>query len=140
MYQKRNNVPKFWPVARKGTKYLAIADHNQNESIPLVIVVRDLLKLVKNKKELKRLLNEKQIQINHREIRETNFPVCLFDILSFPQMKKHYRMILSKGKKAVLEEVSEKKAETKIFKVMDKKMLSKNAVQFNLTNGRNIIS
>ena len=55
MYLKRKNIGKFWPVPRKGTKYLAVPNHNNNEAISLVVVMRDVLKLVRNKKELKRL-------------------------------------------------------------------------------------
>ena len=69
---KRQGIGKFWPIKRKGTAYLAVATHNQKESIPLVVVLRDVLKIVKNKKELKRALNDKQILINQKEIRETN--------------------------------------------------------------------
>ena len=57
MHIKRKNIGKFWPVPRKGTKYLAVPSHNNSESISLVVVIRDVLKLVRNKKELKRLLN-----------------------------------------------------------------------------------
>ena len=43
MYLKRHKIGKFWPVPRKGTKYLAVATHNKNDAIPLVVVVRDVL-------------------------------------------------------------------------------------------------
>ncbi len=137
---KRNKIEKFWPIPRKGTKYLAVATHNKNEAIPLVVVMRDVLKLVKNKKELKRLLNEKEIQINHKEIRETNYPVCLFDVINLPEIKKNYRAMLSKSKKMIFEEISEEESKTKVFKVIKKKTLSKKETQLNLMHGKNIIS
>jgi len=140
MHLKRHNIGKFWPIARKGTKYLAVAKHNQNEAIPLVVAVRDVLKVVRNKRELKRLLNEKKVQINHKEIRETNYPVCLFDVISFPDSKKNYRTMLSKDKKMIFEEVHGKDSETKIFKVLDKKMLPGKIIQINLMHGKNIVS
>ncbi len=139
-YLKRQKIGKFWPVPRKGTKYLAVATHNKKESIPLVVVLREVLKFVRNKKELKRLLNEKQIMINHKEIRETNYPVCLFDIISFPEIKKNYKVSLSEHKKMIFEEVSDKESETKIYKVINRKILPKGKIQLNLIQGKNIIT
>ena len=58
MHFKRKTIGKFWPIARKGTKYVAVPDHNQYESLPLVVVIRDMLKLVRTTKELKKLLED----------------------------------------------------------------------------------
>ena len=140
MHLKRNKIGKFWPVERKGTKYLTVSAHNQNESIPLVVVMRDVLKIVRNKKELQRLINEKSIKINQKEIKETNYPVSLFDTINLLTIKKNYQAILSKNKKMIFEEISEKDAETKIFKVINKKILPGKKIQLNLLQGKNIIS
>jgi len=140
MYLKRNNIPKFWPIPRKGTKYLAVASHNQEESIPLVVVMREILKLVKNKKELQRAINEKQIIINHKTIKNVNYPISIFDVISLPLVKKNFKVWLSDKKKIIFEEVTDKEAETKIFKVLNKKIISGNKIQLNLMNGININS
>lgn len=136
----RQNIGKFWAVPRKGTKYLAVASHEKKESIPLVVVFRDILKIVRNKKELQRAINEKQIQINHKEIRDTNYPISLFDIISIPSTKQNYKALLSKHKKMVFEEISDKDTQTKIFKILSKTILPKGNMQFNLMHGKNIIT
>lgn len=138
MHQKRNTIKKFFPIPKKGTKYVAVSSHNANESIPLVVVMRDILKFVANKKELKKALNDKQIKINGREIRETNYPVCLFDIVSVNE--KSYRAVLSNTKKMTFEEIGEKETKTKVFKVLNKKILPGKHIQLNLSHGKNIIS
>jgi small subunit ribosomal protein S4e len=139
MYQKRNNIKKFFSIPKKGTKYVAVASHNKNKSVPLIVVIRDILKLVKNKKELKSILNEKQIKINNKEIREINYPICLFDVLTLVN-GKNYRALLSKEKKMIFSEINEKEAKTKVYKVESKKMLSKKQIQLNLSQGKNILS
>ncbi|MEK6860006.1 MAG: hypothetical protein AABX54_04290 [Nanoarchaeota archaeon] len=139
MHIKRSNIPKFWPIPRKGTKYLAVASHDKNESIPLIIALRDILKVVENKKEAKKIINEKQIKINHKEIRDTNYPICLFDILSFAHGKS-YRLMLSEIKKMFFEEVSGKDSETKTFKIINKRILPGKEIQLNLMHGKNTIS
>lgn len=140
MHFKRKTMPKFWPIARKGTKYIAVPNHNQYDSMPLVVVMRDVLNIVKNKKELKKLLNEKQVLVNQKIVHETNYPIILFDIISFPAMKKNYKAILSLNKKIEFLEVSGKEAETKAYKVISKKILNGNKLQVNLMHGRNILT
>jgi small subunit ribosomal protein S4e len=140
MHLKRKTVENFWSIPRKGTKYVAVPNHNQREALPFVVVMRDMLKLVRNTKELKKLIQEKQIQINHKIIHETNYPISIFDVLSLPATKKNYKAILSENKKLILEEVSEKDSNVKIFKVLNKKILSGKKTQLNLMHGKNIIS
>jgi len=139
-YLNRNNFGKFWPIPRKGTTYVMVASHNRKEAMPLMIVMRDILKLVKNRKELSKLIREKQIKINGKEIRETNYPISLFDVLSLDGLGKNYKMVLLKNKKYSFEEISGKETGSRPYKVMDKKILPSKKVQLNLMYGKNIIS
>jgi small subunit ribosomal protein S4e len=138
MYIKRQQIKKFWPVPRKGTKYLSAPSHEITKAVPLVIVMRDVLRLVKTKKELKRLVNENKIMINGKIVKDVNYPLVVFDSLSFPHIKKYYRAIL-KRKKIGIEEIDEKKASNRAYKVVDKKQLKDKKIQLNLNNGKNII-
>jgi len=139
MHIKRNNLGKFWPIPRKGTKYLAVPKHNKSEAVSLIVVMREILKVVKNKKELKRLLNEKKVQVNYNNVNETNYPICLFDTINLADAKKNYRAMLSKEKKMIFEEVSGKESEVKVYKILNKKILPGGKVQFNLMHGKNIV-
>ncbi len=140
MHFKRKTIGKFWPVARKGTKYVAVPNHNQYDSLPLVIVMRDVLKFVRTTKELKKLLYEKKVQINNKIVHETNYPISLFDILTLPDMKRNYKAVLTNQKKLVMEEIPDAESHQKIYKVINKKMLEGKKIQLNLMHGRNIIS
>ncbi len=140
MHIKRQNIGKFWPVERKGTKYLAVSRYNKRESIPLVVVMRNIFKLVRNKKELKKIISEKQIMVNNKVVRDTNFPICLFDIISLPELKKKYRAILSENKKMIFNEVSGKESDEKVFRVISKKKLKGNKIQINCSDGRNFLT
>ncbi|MBS3093327.1 hypothetical protein J4456_01960 [Candidatus Pacearchaeota archaeon] len=140
MHLKRSSIGKFWPLPRKGNKYLAVSSHDKTKSIPLVVVIRDILQLVGNRKELQKLINEKQILINQRLINDKNYPICLFDVITIPTIKKNYRALLSSTKKINFVEISDKESEKRVYKVIDKKVLKKNTIQINLINGRNIIT
>lgn len=127
---------KFWPVAKKGTKYVAKSSHNNSNSIPLAVLMRDVLKLVRTTKELKKVLNEKQIKVSGKEIRDTNYPIGLFDMITAGD--KTFRVILGGNKKFKMEE--SKDNGTKVIKIVGKKNLGKRGIQFNLMDGRNVLS
>ena len=127
---------KFWPVAKKGTKYVAKSSHNNSNSVPLAVLMRDVLKLVRTTKELKKVLNEKQIKVSGKEIRDTNYPIGLFDMITAGD--KTFRVILGGNKKFKMEE--SKDDGTKVIKIVGKKNLGKRGIQFNLMDGRNILS
>jgi len=139
MHIKRKTMPKFWPVPKTGSKYLAVPSHEQRNAMPLILIMRDVLKMVKNKKELKKALNEKKIEVNGKIVREINYPVALLDSVSLPESKKFYRVVLE-NKRLALEPIKKEEATVRIFKIIGKKMLSKNKIQLNLNLGRNILS
>jgi len=139
MHQKRITIAKTWFVPRTGTKYIAFAMSDMEKSLPLVVAMREILKLVKIKKELKVLLNSKQIFVNGKVVRETNYPIHLFDSLSMPAINKFYRAELN-GKKIGFKEISEKESSERVYKVIGKKILAGKKVQINLSEGKNIIS
>lgn len=140
MHQNRSNIEKFWPVPRKGNKYLALSIHHKKSSIPLIVVIRDILKLVRTKKELKKIIKEKQIKINGKEIQKTNYPLMIFDILSLPKQNKNYKVGLGKNNKFVFNETSDNDSISKVIKVIGKKLLKNGKVQINLSDGRNLIT
>lgn len=139
MHLKRKAIPKFWPVQKTGTKYMAVATHEKSKAIPLIVVLRDILKIVKNKKELKMLLHEKKVAINGKLINEANYPLMLFDCLSFPSIKKYYKVGLE-NKKFALKEINEAESKHRVYKIIGKKVLPGKKIQLNLSNGRNVLS
>ena len=136
MHLKRNEMPRTWPLKRKGTKYVACSISDLENSIPFVIALRDILELAETAKEAKRILISGKVKINGKTIREENFPLTLFDVLSLDE--KCYKLIL-KNKKFHFLAVNEKEANHKIAKIIGKKMQKKNIIQLNLSDGRNYI-
>lgn len=139
MHIKRKTIPVSWPITRTGTKYVAVPSHNQYSAMPLIMVMRDILKLVKNKKELKKILHEKKIFVNGQIVEEQNYPVNLFDSVSVPSIKKYYRADLE-NKRMALKEINAKDNAERIYKVIGKKILPGKKVQLNLSDGKNLLS
>lgn len=133
MHLKRSLAPKSWPIPRKGTKYIIVPSHNKRKGIPILVILRDMLKIARNRKEVKKILNGKKAKVNGKLVRDEKFPLVLFDILEIAG--KSYKLILE-NKKFRLEETKDKE---KIVKIIGKKILSGKKMQINLNDGRNYI-
>jgi len=140
MHLTRKNMSNTWPIPRKGTKYIVVPSHAKKHGIPLVIIIRNILELVKTKKELKKILIEEKVTVNERIAKKENISLLLFDTLGLKTMKKFYRVTLSELGKFALEEISEKELNKKIVKVSNKKIVKGKKIQINLADGRNILS
>ncbi len=135
MYLKRNSMPKTWPLARKGTTYVVMPKNNLESSVPLLIVLRDMLEVAGNRNEAKKLIGLKKIKVNNKIIRDERYSLSLFDVLSLDN--RHFRLIFQNRKFALVEIKS--KYEEKIAKIIGKKILNKGLVQANLSDGRNYL-
>ncbi|MEK6840620.1 MAG: 30S ribosomal protein S4e [Nanoarchaeota archaeon] len=140
MHLKRQEVPKRWPVYRKGTKYVVRPDMNLESGVPLIIILRDMLKIVRNRKEARGAIFMKHILVNSRVPKDEKNPVLLFDTISLLPLQKNYRLDLSEGGKFILSEISAEDANKKPVKVVNKKVLRGKKVQINLQDGNNFLS
>lgn len=137
MHQTRNSTPKIWRIERKGTKYVVSSRYSQKLSVPVLVVMREMLKIGKIRKEIEKVLDDKKVSVNGKQVYDIKYPVCLFDIIKIGE--KNYRMII-KNKKFDLEEIKGKESEQKIAKVIGKKSMKKNKIQVNFLDGRNCLS
>lgn len=135
MYVKRQTVAKTWPIPRKGTKYLVAPSHNKKNGIPILVLLRDVLKIAKNRKEVKRILNQELISVNSKTVKKDNLSVLPFDIVKIGE--KSYELGFSEKRKFMLKET---KREEKILKVVGKTILKEKKIQLNLLYGKNVIT
>jgi small subunit ribosomal protein S4e len=141
-HQKRIAAPRSWRIERK-TAFWTVkprpGPHPGDKSMPLLLVVRDMLKLADNSKETKRILNEGNVVVNGRVRKDHKFPVGIFDILSFPAIKANYMVFLDKKGKLSLVEIGESEASEKLCRVNGKRMIKEGKIQLNLHDGGNIL-
>ncbi|MBS3084907.1 KOW motif-containing protein [Candidatus Pacearchaeota archaeon] len=134
---KRQEAPLNWPIARKGTTFVV---KNNSKGIPVLVILRDLMKIAKDRKEVKKAINKKDLIISGKPVNDEKKSLELFDVLTIIPSKKSYRLILSQKGKYDIEEVSEKDSKIKISKIIGKKSLRGKKIQLNLSDGRNCIS
>ena len=140
MHLKRQKAPKNWSIHRKGTKYGVRPNFDLQKGIPILIILRDMLKIAQNRREVKKALHLKQILLNNKIIKEEKNSALLFDTLVIAPLKKFYRIDLLKKGKFKLEEIKETEANQKVSKLVNKKILKNKKVQLNLLDGNNFIS
>jgi len=135
-HMKRQKAPKNWPIERKGTKFVIKGD---SKGLPLLVVLRDVLKLAKNKKEVKKAIHKKEILISTVPAKDEKKMARLLDTLTIVPSKKNYRINLSEFGKFNLEEIKENERNKKISKIINKKILKGKKTQINLWDGRNFL-
>ncbi|VVB83601.1 30S ribosomal protein S4E [uncultured archaeon] len=137
---KRESAPNKWPVERKGTAYIVKPNFGMEEGIPMLIVLREIMKLAQNRREAKKIIHARQILVNEKAVKDEKSNVLFFDTLNVLPLKKSYRVELSDNGKFFLNEIKDNEAGRKIAKIINKKVLKGKKTQLNLSDGRNFIS
>ncbi len=139
-YLKRQMIPKNWPIKRKGSAYVVRPNFSMNGGIPILIILRDMLKVAQNRKEVKKAIYSKHILLNNKIVIDEKNSALLFDVITITPLKKHYRIELSEKGKFQIKEIKEDEAGKKIAKIVNKKTLKGKKTQLNLSDGRNFVS
>lgn len=134
MHQTRSETIKQLPLARKGTKYIAYASRNNSNAVPLVVAIRDMLKLANTSKEVKGMIHNKIIKINGKNAKSLNDPICLFSILNLD--KNYILTILPTGRFAF----EETKETSRRLKIIRKTAVKNNAIQYTLHDGTSLLA
>lgn len=141
MHMKRYVMPKFWPIGKKQQKYVVTplpGPHQKNSSIPLVIVLRDVLKLAQTSTEAKNIVNKGLVFIDKKRVNEHRHPVGLMDVIEFPEVKKYFRVV-STQKGLGVTEIQAKEADKKLCVIKGKKILKGGKFQLSLHDGRTLL-
>ncbi|MDD1754997.1 MAG: 30S ribosomal protein S4e [Methanothrix sp.] len=138
-HQKRVTVPVSWPISRKTHAWVAKASpgpHSAEQSIPLVTVVRDMLKLVDNAREVKRILYEGKVLIDGKAQKDYKLPVGMFDVVSVPLLNQQYRMMKDVRGMFYLSPIEALDAK-KLARIENKTIITGKKLQLNLSDGSN---
>jgi len=135
MHQTRRSSSTKLPIERKGTKYIARARSHVSSSVPVVIAVRDMLKLAKTAKEVRNMIKGKLLKINGRIVEDYRESIQLFNIL---EADKAYELSILPTKKFFFQPAQSK--DERLCKVIKKRLVKKGVTQINLHDGTNILT
>jgi len=138
---KRLNTPKFLQIKRKHGKFFITPSpgpHPNRFCLPLLHIVRDLLEIVDNYREAKKLIGLGKFKVDGKVVKDRTFPVGLMDVLSIVKTNKHYRILPDSHHGLILHEIPEAESTFKLCRITQKTTLKGGNIQLNLHDGRNI--
>lgn len=138
---KRLLAPKFWRVPKKVAKWTVApraGPHKKFESIPLQIIVRDILKLAETGKEAKSIIKKGEVFVDGKVRKDHAYAAGLMDVVAVPKIKKYFRVVpTEKGLELV--EIEESETDKKICRIKNKASVKKGKLQLNLHDGKNLL-
>ncbi len=139
---KRIAMPKSWPLERKGANWVIRSNpgpHSLATSMPLGLIIREMLGYSKTNSETKKITNFKHVLVNGMRRKDHRFPVGLFDVLSLPDVNENYRLSLDHNGKLILIPIKKEEANTRLLRIKGKTRVA-GKTQLNFFDGTNILS
>ena len=139
---KRYKAPKSWPIHPKEDTWTvkpAPGSHAINDSLPLLVIIRDILGLADNSREAKRIINSGNVLVDGRIVKDYKFPVGFMDIIEIPKTEENYRILLDTKGRLTLHPIAAEDATYKLTKITNKSIIKGGKTQLNLHDGKNVI-
>jgi small subunit ribosomal protein S4e len=139
-HRKRFTAPLTYPIPRKHFKFTiksTPSGHPTHRSIPLSIVLRRILELAETAREANRIIRNGAISVDTVVRRDARFSIGPMDVLSIPDLNKHYRVTPFVGKRRLfLVEIPADSSNWKLCKVIGKRTINRGGTQISLHDGR----
>ena len=142
-HMKRELSPSFWPIHRKRHVWAVKTSPGPqpaNQSLPLVVVVRDLLGHAETGREAKMLIKQGKILVDGTPRRDEGVPIGVMDVLEIPDAKETFRVLPARGGRLKLHPIRGDEKGFKLCRITGKTSLKGGKTQLNLHDGRNILS
>lgn len=139
---KRMAAPKTWAITRKTSHWVTKprpGPHGTAEAIPLLSVVRDMLRLCDNSREARFIIGSREISVDGKVVTDYKYPVGLMDVVTVNRTKQSYRMLVDYKAKLRLVPIDEAEKGWKLVRIDDKTTVRGGKTQLNLHDGRCIL-
>lgn len=135
-------APAFWPIPvkeRPWTVKPSPGPHPIWRSIPLAILVRDVLGYAQTGREARKIISSGAIEVDGVVRKNYKFPVGVMDVIHVIPDQKYFRLVPDPTSFLKLIEISEKEAKIKPLRIENKTTVKGGHIQLNLIDGRNIL-
>lgn len=139
---KRYKAPEHWPIHPKEDTWTvkpSPGSHAIEDSLPLLLVVRDILDLADTAREAKMIINQGAILVDGTVRKDYKFPVGFMDVIQIPKTGKTYRVLPDEKGRLVLHPISEENQNFKLCRIQNKTTIRGGKQQLNLHDGRNCL-
>lgn len=140
---KKMAAPGSWPLPRKTevwTTKPSPGPHGTEESLALMTVLKDVLKVTDNAREAKKLIKNGEILVDGKIVKETSYPVGFMDVVSMPRTNANYRVIYDRKSRIALQPVDKAETSFKLCRIDRKFNSKKGKMQLGLHDGRNVVA
>ncbi|BDZ71754.1 30S ribosomal protein S4e [Methanobacterium petrolearium] len=140
---KRFKSPEHWPIHPKEFTWTvkpSPGPHTIEGSLPLLVVVRDILQIADNAREARIIINNGEIMVDGRIRKDYKFPVGFMDVIQIPKTEKAYRVLPDERGRLMLHPIEKANTGFKLCKIQDKTTIKGGKTQLNLHDGRNYIT
>ncbi len=137
-HMKRIAAPRTWPVARKLAKFITRPNpgaHNLNTSMPLSVILKELLGVANTSKEVRYIVFDKGMTVNGRKVTDPKMPVGFMDVIEFGETKECYRIVLNEKGKLSIVGIKGDESKFRPSKIKNKRMAKGGKIQLNFFNG-----
>ncbi len=140
---KRLAAPITYKIPRKLGKWtirINPGPHPADRAIPLGILIRDILGIASNLREVKYVLRKGYIKVDGKKILDYHFPIGLMDVIELVPENKFYRVLPHKINLIYPYEISDvDDALIKPLQIKNKTMVKGSRIQLTTHDGRNFL-
>ncbi|MCX8181560.1 MAG: 30S ribosomal protein S4e [Candidatus Methanomethyliaceae archaeon] len=132
-------APRFWSIRIKEREFAvrpSPGPHPLHYSIPLGVVLRDVLNYALTIGEAKKILSERKVMVDGKVRTDYKYPLGLMDVLYLRPSEEYYRVLPHPVKKLSLVKISSEESSFKLVRIIGKRILKGGRVQLNFHDGR----
>ncbi len=140
---KRLASPVTWKQPRKKFTWSVrsrAGPHSLRTSVPLMVVVRDVLKFADTSKEARNIISKGKVEVDGKVVKDYQRPVGFMDILSVKEAGVAKRVLMDKKGILVLADLGPQEVGWKLVKVTGKSIAKGGKIQISTHDGRVILT
>lgn len=139
---KRLAAPAFWSIMKKEYKWIvkpSPGPHALYKCIPLLVLVRDMLRLAENSREAKRIIFDGEVFVDGKIRQDYRFPIGSMDVVMIPKASINIRIVPYAIKYLWYINIPPEETKLKLVRIENKTLIKGDKIQLNLSDGRNIV-
>jgi small subunit ribosomal protein S4e len=139
---KRQRAPAFWDIRRKQKRFAVTVrpgPHARTSAYPLAIVLRDLLKLAENFREVEKVVSKGLLAVDGKIVRDPHRAVGLMDVIEIVPSKLYYRLVPTKEKQLSPIPIKNDEKNLKLVKITSKTTITGRKIQYGFHDGKTML-
>ena len=138
---KRLVTPKSWTLLKKENKFVIRprpGAHPAKLSMPITLLLKNL-GYASTTKEVKKVLNTKEVLVDGKRVKEHKFSVGFMDVVTIKDTGDVVRIILDTKGRLKMIPADKEETKLKLCRIKGKKILQTGKMQLNLSDNKNIL-